>query len=65
MNEQEVIPMLAYEDGVAALEWLKQAFGFEENMNMRMLDEGRLTHAELKTGNGIIMLATPTPDMKV
>ena len=26
---QDVIPMLAYENGIAALEWLKQAFGFE------------------------------------
>jgi uncharacterized glyoxalase superfamily protein PhnB len=26
----DVIPMLAYEDGVAALEWLVAAFGFQE-----------------------------------
>lgn len=25
-----VIPMLAYEDGVAAMEWLAKAFGFRE-----------------------------------
>jgi PhnB protein len=60
---QDVIPMLAYENGIAALEWLKQAFGFEENMDMRMLDaNGRLTHAELKTGRSTIMVATPTPE---
>jgi len=59
---QTVIPMLAYENGVAALEWLKQAFGFEEKMGMRMLENGKLTHAELKAGDNIIMLATPSPD---
>jgi uncharacterized glyoxalase superfamily protein PhnB len=56
-----VVPMLAYEDGVAALEWLAGAFGFRERM--RMVDaEGRLAHGELETGGGVIMLATPTPD---
>ena len=59
---QQVIPMLAYENGVAALEWLKQAFGFEENMEMRMQDNQRLTHAELKAGDNVIMIATPSPD---
>ena len=55
-----VIPMLAYENGVAALEWLTAAFGFRERT--RMVDaNGRLTHAELDTGDGIIMLATPSP----
>jgi len=59
---QTVIPMLAYENGVAAIEWLKEAFGFEENSEMRMLENGRLAHAELKAGDNLIMLATPSPD---
>ena len=60
---QDVIPMLAYENGLAALEWLKQAFGFEEDMDRRMLDAtGRLTHAQLMAGGDIIMVSTPTPD---
>lgn len=60
---QDVIPMLAYENGIAALEWLKTAFGFEEEIDMRMLDAyGRLTHAQLKAGNNIIMISTPTPE---
>lgn len=58
-----VIPMLAYEDGVAALEWLAGAFGFTERT--RMVDEtGRLTHGEMQAGDGVIMLATPTPDYR-
>jgi uncharacterized glyoxalase superfamily protein PhnB len=29
-SDPTVIPMLTYEDGVAALEWLARAFGFRE-----------------------------------
>jgi uncharacterized glyoxalase superfamily protein PhnB len=53
-----VVPMLAYEDGAAALDWLSRAFGFTEIT--RMVNDGRLTHGELDTGDGLIMLATPT-----
>jgi len=52
--------MVAYENGVAAMEWLARAFGFREQA--RMLDgDGRLSHGEMQTGGGTIMLATPTP----
>ncbi len=54
--------MLSYENGVDSLEWLKDAFGFDENMEMRMIENGRLTHAELKLGTDIIMIATPSVD---
>jgi len=54
--------MLSYENGVDSLEWLKDTFGFEENMEMRMIENGRLTHAELKIGDDIIMIATPSVD---
>ena len=57
---QEVIPMLSYENGIASLEWLKKAFGFEENTEMRFVEDGRLTHSELKAGKDRIMIATPT-----
>ncbi len=56
---QGVVPMIAYEDGVAALEWLAKAFGFVERA--RMLENGRLSHGELDTGAGVVMLATPSP----
>ena len=59
MNQQAVVPMLAYEDGPAALDWLARAFGFVERA--RMLDGGRLSHGEMDTGGGLIMLATPSP----
>ncbi|MBX3012565.1 MAG: VOC family protein [Caldilineaceae bacterium] len=58
--EADVIPMLTYEDGPAALDWLAAAFGFQEVT--RWLDaEGRLSHGEMITGSGQLMLATPTP----
>ena len=56
-----VIPMIAYEDGFAALEWLARAFGFRERARMGG-PGGRLAHAEMEAGDGLIMLATPTPD---
>jgi uncharacterized glyoxalase superfamily protein PhnB len=56
-----VIPMIAYEDGIAALEWLAKAFGFRERTRLTGPD-GRLSHAEMEAGDGLIMLASPTPD---
>ena len=60
-NYPDVIPMVAYEDGPKAMDWLSSAFGFRERA--RMLDKsGRLSHGEMQAGDGVIMLATPTPD---
>src|SRR2546428_5953644 len=56
-----VIPMIAYEDGAAALDWLAAAFRFRERTRMTGKD-GRISHAEMETGDGLIMLASPTPD---
>ncbi|HKX27506.1 MAG TPA: VOC family protein [Blastocatellia bacterium] len=57
----DLIPMLAYEDGVAALEWLGRAFGFRERARM-LGPDGSLSHGEMEAGTGLIMLSTPTPD---
>src|SRR5438874_6606418 len=56
----DVIPMLAYRDGVRALDWLVAAFGFVERRRI-VAPDGRLEHGELVCGDGTIMLATPTP----
>jgi uncharacterized glyoxalase superfamily protein PhnB len=56
-----VVPMIAYEDGNAAMDWLIDAFGFVE-ADRRISADGRLTHGELEAGGAIIMLAEPTPD---
>jgi uncharacterized glyoxalase superfamily protein PhnB len=60
-ESQTITPMIAYEDGAAAVDWLVQAFGFREVM--RMTDEdGRVGHAELELGGGVVYLASPTGD---
>jgi len=55
---QTVVPMIAYENGPAAMDWLVSAFGFSEVD--RRVEDGRLTHGELDTGGGVVMLATPS-----
>ncbi len=56
-----VIPMIAYEEGPKAMDWLSTAFGFKERVRM-VTPEGRLSHGEMEAGDGVIMLATPSPD---
>jgi len=58
---QGVIPMIAYEEGVKAMEWLADAFGFKDQTRM-LGSDGRLAHGEMETGSGLVMLATPSPD---
>ena len=49
-----IFPALHDRDPDAALEWLKRAFGFEEKAVYRG-DDGRIQHAELRLGDGLIM----------
>jgi uncharacterized glyoxalase superfamily protein PhnB len=58
-----VVPMISYEDGIAALEWLRSAFGFRETARLTAAD-GRLSHGEMEAGDGLIMLASPTPEYR-
>ena len=59
---QRIIPMLAYEDAAAAIDWLGDAFGFRESGERYTDDDGVVTHAELELDGAEIMLSTPTPD---
>jgi len=55
--------MLAYEDPAAAIDWLERAFGFHERSDERYTDaDGTIGHAALEVGDGLVMLAAPTPD---
>jgi uncharacterized glyoxalase superfamily protein PhnB len=54
-----VVPMISYEDGIAALEWLHSAFGFRETTRLTTPD-GTLSHGEMEAGHGLVMLASPT-----
>lgn len=53
--------MLSYEDVGAAADWLVRAFGFREVGERYHDDEGRVTHAELAHGDGLVMLGLPGP----
>ncbi|MEX2614387.1 MAG: VOC family protein, partial [Gaiellaceae bacterium] len=56
---QRVYPMIAYEDTAAAIDWLVEAFGFEERGQRYVMDDGTIGHAELEIGGDTVMLATP------
>jgi uncharacterized glyoxalase superfamily protein PhnB len=59
--EQQIIPMLSYENGVEAMDWLCHVFGFTEKTKW-LDDTGKLTHGEIAMGENIIMLSSPSPD---
>jgi uncharacterized glyoxalase superfamily protein PhnB len=60
---QRIVPMIAYEDPGAAIEWLSAAFGLREREDQRHTEpDGRITHAELELDDSMIMLANPTPE---
>jgi PhnB protein len=50
-------PYLAYADAPAAIEFLCEAFGFEERFRYAMPD-GRIGHAELAYGDDLLYLAS-------
>lgn len=56
-----IIPTLRYKDAKAAIEWLCEAFGFEKQMVVP--GEGNeIAHAQLRFGNGMIMLGSARDD---
>jgi uncharacterized glyoxalase superfamily protein PhnB len=57
----DVYPILRYRDAHAAIDWLCQAFGAEKLLVVPM-DDGSVRHAELKLGNGAIMLGGDRDD---
>lgn len=52
-----VIPCLRYRDAPAAIAWLVEAFGFEPQLVVPGA-EGRIDHAQLTFGGGMIMLGS-------
>jgi uncharacterized glyoxalase superfamily protein PhnB len=52
-----IYPTLRYRDLIAAIDFLIEAFGFEEEENAHVVDDGgALRHAEIRGFGGIIML---------
>jgi uncharacterized glyoxalase superfamily protein PhnB len=58
---QILFPFLRYRDAPAAIDWLVQAFGFEEQMVVPA-ENGTVAHAQLSFGPGVIMLGTARDD---
>jgi uncharacterized glyoxalase superfamily protein PhnB len=56
-----ITPYLLYEDVAGALEFLAGAFGFETLGEEVLDEEGRITHAAMKVGDGVIMMGFPGP----
>jgi uncharacterized glyoxalase superfamily protein PhnB len=54
-QHSSLISCLGYKDADAAVDWLCRAFGFKEHAVYRN-EAGRVVHAELTFGNGMIML---------
>ena len=57
MSNPNIFPALRYRDADAALDFLKKAFGFEEQAVYRG-DDGSIGHAVLRLGTGMIMFGT-------
>ena len=51
-----VTPHLIAENGAAAIDWYKQAFGAEEVGGRALGPNGRIMHAEIRIGNSIVDL---------
>jgi uncharacterized glyoxalase superfamily protein PhnB len=56
-----VIPTMRYADARRMLDWLCEVFGFERHA-VHEDEEGRVAHAELTLGDGMIMLGTEADD---
>jgi uncharacterized glyoxalase superfamily protein PhnB len=56
-----VIPTLRYQDAAAAIDWLCKAFGFERQLVVPG-EDGKIAHAQLVFGNGMIMLGSAHDD---
>ena len=57
-----ITPMLAYADAPAAIEFLRDAFGFALRERYDM-EDGRVGHAELVLEGGVVRLASLWPEM--
>jgi uncharacterized glyoxalase superfamily protein PhnB len=51
------IPFLEYDDARAALDWLTKAYGFEQTA-LHELPDGKVAHAELRYGDGMVMIGS-------
>jgi uncharacterized glyoxalase superfamily protein PhnB len=57
MTHATIYPTLTYADAGKAIDFLVDAFGFERHA-VYSADNGDIRHAELKLGNGMVMLGS-------
>jgi uncharacterized glyoxalase superfamily protein PhnB len=57
------LPYLAVADARAALDWYEEVFGATVVGSPIVMDDGRVGHAELAVGNGVIYLADAYPEL--
>ncbi|MEX2430544.1 MAG: VOC family protein [Dehalococcoidia bacterium] len=50
-----IVPAVYYQDPNGAIDWLETAFGFEKQMVITG-DKGEVQHAEMRSGNGYVMV---------
>jgi uncharacterized glyoxalase superfamily protein PhnB len=62
MNDATVFPTLKYDDAQAAIEFLTKAFGAERHA-VYAGEDGKVNHAELRFGNGLVMFGSATPEL--
>jgi uncharacterized glyoxalase superfamily protein PhnB len=61
VNYPTVFPTLRYDDAEAAIAFLTSAFGAARHA-VYTGDEGKVQHAELRLGNGIVMFGSTSPE---
>ena len=62
MEPPTVFPTLSYDDAHAAIDFLVEAFGATRHA-VYSGGDGTIQHAELRFGNGIVMLGSSTDEM--
>ncbi len=50
-----IVPSLSYRDAPAAIDWLCEVLGFEQQLVAKN-DDGTIAHAQLIFGNGMVMI---------
>src|SRR5512133_234059 len=62
MEYATVFPWRTYDDAQAAIAFLESAFGAERHA-FEAADDGSVAHAELRFGNGIVMVGSARPSL--
>lgn len=57
----DIYPSLTYDDALAAMDWLCRVFGFQRRFVVPG-QGGRVEHAELSLGNGVVMVSSSLPE---